>query len=207
MNIDELHQRVSDAAIVPILMAGDADLDAAVSIGDALVEAGATVIEVLFRNPNAPAALAAIKRRHPKTLLAAGTILDSEGARRAEDGKADFMISPGFSPVLHTAAQAASIPLVPGVNTASEVQHARELGYLVQKFYPAWDHGHKRLAEFGVIYPEVSFLVTGSLTPETVGEFASHRNVAALGGSWMVKSAEAAAAMAADIEVFRAARR
>jgi 2-dehydro-3-deoxyphosphogluconate aldolase/(4S)-4-hydroxy-2-oxoglutarate aldolase len=117
------------------------------------------------------------------------------------------MISPGFSPVLHAAAQAASIPLVPGVNTASEVQHARELGYLVQKFYPAWDHGHKRLAEFAVIYPEVSFLVTGSLTPQTVGEFASHRNVAALGGSWMVKSDEAAAAMAADIEVFRAARR
>ena len=206
MNTDELRDQVVRAAIVPILMAGSSDREFAVDISDALVEAGATAIEVLFRNPNAPATLAEIKRRHPRVLLAAGTILDGDGARRAKESGADFMISPGFSPALRAAAQASDLPLVPGVNTASEVQHARELGYLVQKFYPAWDHGHLRLPEFDSIYPEVCFLVTGGLVSESVPDFARHRNVAALGGTWMVKSNEAAAGLAGDLERFRALR-
>lgn len=206
MNTQDLLQHVSDAAIVPILMARDSDRAAAVAIADVLVEAGATAIEVLFRNPNAPATLAEIKRRHPSVMMAAGTILDAAGAKQAEEAGADFMISPGFSPALDAAARAARIPLVPGVNTASEVQHARERGYLVQKFYPAWDHGHLRLPEFAVIYPEIRFLVTGALTAGSVTEFARHHNVAALGGAWMVKSAEDAAGLAADRDRFRAAR-
>lgn len=206
MTIDDLHHRVAEAAIVPILMAGDGDAEAAVTIADALVDAGARMIEVLFRRADAPAALAAIRRRHPALLLAAGTILDAEGAAKAVAAGADFMISPGFSPALHAAARGAGIPLVPGVNTASEVQHARELGYRVQKFYPAWDHGHQRLPEFEAIYPDVSFLVTGALVAASVEDFARHRNVAALGGTWMVMSAADAAGLAGDVARFRAAR-
>lgn len=206
MTTDELRDQVSRAAIVPILMAGDSDPEFAVLIADALVASGATTIEVLFRNPSAPAALAEIKRRHPAILVAAGTILDVKGARRAKDGGADFLVSPGFSPALHEAAQTAKLPLVPGVNTASEVQHARELGYLVQKFYPAWDHGHLRLPEFDAIYPDVSFLVTGGLVSDSVPDFARHRNVAALGGTWMVNSAKAATGLAADLVRFRSLR-
>jgi len=207
MTLEELRQRISDAAIVPILMAEEDDPEVAVTTADALVTAGATVIEVLFRSAGAPDALAAIKRRHPTLLLAAGTVLDPGGVARAEAANADFMVSPGFSPVLHAAAQAASIPLVPGVNTASEVQRARELGYLVQKFYPAWDHGHERLAEFAAIYRDVSFLVTGGLVSASVSDFARHRNVAALGGTWMVKSAAEVAGLASDLDKFSATRR
>jgi 2-dehydro-3-deoxyphosphogluconate aldolase/(4S)-4-hydroxy-2-oxoglutarate aldolase len=206
MTTEDLCRHVADAGIVPILMGGEDDVATTVRVADALVEAGATVIEVLFRRPDAPEALAEIKRHHPGVLLAAGTVLDAVGAARAEAARADFMISPGFSPALRAAAEAARIPLVPGANTASEVQHARELGYLVQKFYPAWDHGHERLAEFAAIYPDVSFLVTGNLDAAAVGPFARHRNVAALGGNWMAGSVEAAAGLARDRAALRAAR-
>lgn len=202
---DELQHRLTDSAIIPILMAGDADTDA-VAMADALVDAGARMIEVLFRRPDAPEALAAIRRRHPSLFLAAGTILDADGASKAVAAGADTLISPGFSPALHAAAKEARLPLIPGVNTASEVQHARELGYLVQKFYPAWDHGHQRLPEFDAIYPDASFLVTGGLVSASVEEFARHRNVAALGGTWMVKRLSDAAALAADVARFHAAR-
>ena len=93
---DDLHHRINEAAIVPILMAGDADADA-VAIADALVDAGARMIEVLFRRPEAPAALAAIRGRHPALLLAAGTILDADGASKAVAAGADVLVSPGFS--------------------------------------------------------------------------------------------------------------
>lgn len=202
---DELHHRLAESAIVPILMAGDADADA-VAMADALADAGARMIEVLFRRPEAPAALAAIRRRHPALLLAAGTILDGDSASKAVAAGADVLISPGFSPALHAAARAAGLPLIPGVNTASEVQHARELGYLVQKFYPAWDHAHQRLPEFDAIYPDVAFLVTGGLVSATVEEFARYRNVAALGGTWMVRKLADATVLAADAARFRAAR-
>jgi shikimate dehydrogenase len=83
MTHKDIFHMVSEAGIVPILMAGSSDAAEAVLQADALVEAGASMIEVLFRNPNAPAALAEIRRRHPKLLLAAGTILGAEGAARA----------------------------------------------------------------------------------------------------------------------------
>jgi 2-dehydro-3-deoxyphosphogluconate aldolase/(4S)-4-hydroxy-2-oxoglutarate aldolase len=204
MNSDDLRHHLTEAGIVPILMAGDSNPDASVAAADALVAAGATVIEVLFRSPQAPAVLSRIRQRHPALLLAAGTILDAEGAARAEGARADFMVSPGFSPALHAAAIASRLPLVPGVNTASEVQHARELGYVVQKFYPGWDHGHLRLPEFAVIYPEVRFLVTGGIEPGSLPAFARHRNVAAVGGTWMV--GQDAGAFADDIARFRAGR-
>jgi len=203
---DDLHDRLAKAEIVPILTAGDADPGTAVAMADALADAGARLIEVLFRTAQAPSVLAEIRRRHPTLLLAAGTILNADGAAQAVAAGADVMISPGFSPALHAASAQAGLPLVPGVNTASEVQHARELGYRVQKFYPAWDHGHLRLTEFDVIYPDVSFLVTGSLVADSVEEFARHRNVAALGGSWMVASAADAAALPGDMARFRAAK-
>lgn len=206
MNPDTLRHAVTEAGIVPILMAGNADPETAVALADGLVAAGARVIEVLFRSSAAPGVLADIRKRHPGLLLAAGTILDATGAARAVAAGADFMVSPGLSPALHAAAQGAGLPLVPGVNTASEVQHARELGYLVQKFYPAWDHGHLRLPEFAVIYPDVSFLVTGGIESDSVAAFARHRNVAAAGGTWMLGSAAAAAALTGDLERFRAAR-
>jgi len=199
---EELLHHLEQAAIVPILTMEDGEPASAVAIADALVDGGASVIEVLFRNSSAPAALAAIRRRHPDMLLAAGTILNGDGARLALETGADFMISPGFSPVLHAAAQASGLPLVPGGNTASEVQCARESGYLVQKFYPAWDHGHHRLAEFAAIYPDVSFLVTGAIAPASVEDFARHSNVAALGGTWMSKSADAATALSVDRDRF-----
>lgn len=142
----------------------------------------------------------------PAILLAAGTVLDSDDVARTEAANADFMVSPGFSPALQAAAQAVKIPLVPGVNTASEIQHAPELGYHVQKFYPAWDHGHERLAEAAATYPDVSFMVTGGLVSASVSGIARHPNAAALGGTWMVKSAIAAAGLANDLEKFRAAR-
>ena len=202
MNSQDLRRRVTEAAIVPILMADD-DADNAVAIAEALVNAGATLIEVLFRHPTAPVALAAIRKRHPGLLLAAGTILDAEGAAQAVAAGADIMVSPGFSPALHAAAQGAGLPLVPGVNTASEVQHARELGYLVQKFYPAWDHGHQRLPEFRAIYGDVCFLVTGHLASDQVPDFARHPNVAALGGTWMLRDP---AALPSDLARVRAVR-
>lgn len=201
--IDDLHHRVAEAAVVPILMAGDGDVPATVALADRLVEGGARMIEVLFRRPEAPEALAAIRARHRGLMLAAGTILDGEGATKAVAAGADVMVSPGFSPVLHAAAQAAGVPLIPGVNTASEVQVAREMGYLVQKFYPAWDHGHRRLPEFDAIYGGVSFLVTGHLGAGDVADYARHRNVAALGGTWMLDDPASVAAAIAQVRAVR----
>jgi 2-dehydro-3-deoxyphosphogluconate aldolase/(4S)-4-hydroxy-2-oxoglutarate aldolase len=206
MTTEDLRRHLAEAGIVPILMGGEDDVGTTMRVADALVEAGATLIEILVRRSDAPVALAEIRRRHPRVLLAAGTVLDVAGAARAEAAGADFMISPGFSPALQAAIATARIPLVPGANTASDVQHARELGHLVQKFYPAWDHGHDRLEEFAAIYPDVSFLVTGNLDAGAVVPFARHRNVAALGGNWMAGSVAAAARLAGDRAAFRAAR-
>jgi 2-dehydro-3-deoxyphosphogluconate aldolase/(4S)-4-hydroxy-2-oxoglutarate aldolase len=203
MNSKELRNHLGQTGIVPILPVEE--VDAAVKLADLLVEAGAPALEILFRSPTAPMALSAIKSRHPGLLVAAGTVLDGKGVDQALAAGADFLVSPALSPGLHAAVDARGAVLIPGVNTATEVQAARELGYRFMKFYPAWDFGERRLDEYARIYPDVGFLVTGHILPQMLAGFAALRNVVALGGTWM-NSTEGAAGLSADIQTVRSAR-
>lgn len=203
MDAKALRDLLWPVGILPILVVED--VAGAVAAADRLVAAGMPALEILFRSPEAPAALAAIRARHPGLRLAAGTVLDGAGVDRALAAGADFLVSPALSPGLHAAVAANGALLVPGVNTATEVLVARDLGYGFQKLYPAFDHGAARLDEFARIYPEVGFLVTGHVQRATLAEFAVFPNVVALGGTWMVPET-ATPGLSADMAAIRAAR-
>ena len=58
-------------------------------------------------------------------------------AERAVAAGAKFLVSPGTNPKVVQWASAQSVPIVPGVATATEVEAAMALGLTMLKFFPA----------------------------------------------------------------------
>lgn len=186
MDRDEVVGRVRLAGIVPIVTVRDAGASLALIAN--LVDAGADVIEIVFRTSEAPEALSAARKRHDNCMFAAGTMLDEASVGRAMDAGAHCLISPGLTAELHEAATASGLPLIPGVQTASEVMNARRWGYALMKYYPAEpSNGLVVLADYANIFNNVSFLATGKITPPKLALYGALRNVAAVGGSWMLE--------------------
>jgi 2-dehydro-3-deoxyphosphogluconate aldolase/(4S)-4-hydroxy-2-oxoglutarate aldolase len=207
MNAAEVGDILFRARITPVMAVSDAD--AAAGTIDALAEAGIGVIEIVLRSAVATEAIAATRRRHPHLVVAAGTVLDEEAYTAAVAAGAHFAVSPGLEPGLAAYARGAAIPLVPGVQTASEVMAARAKGFSLLKYYPAVpSNGSQVLADFANVFPGIAFMPTGKITAAVLGEYAALRNVLCCGGSWMFSEggrtlapAEIAARVSASLEI------
>lgn len=200
MDMQETGKRIAEAGIMPIVTVRDvAD---GLELVDRLVQAGTTAVEILFRTSHAPEVLREAKARHPSCLFAAGTIMDAESLGRARDAGADCLVSPGLTPQLAEIVSQSGLPLVPGVQTASEVMFAREAGYRLLKFYPAEAaNALEVLADFANIFRDTTFMATGKISSAVLSNYARLPNVCAVGGSWMLKS-DYAGTLADEIRLF-----
>jgi 2-dehydro-3-deoxyphosphogluconate aldolase/(4S)-4-hydroxy-2-oxoglutarate aldolase len=178
--------------VVPVLTIEDAAH--AVPLAEALLEGGIGVLEVTLRTGAALAAVQAIARHVPETIVGVGTITRPEDCARAVEAGAAFAVSPGFTPALAAAAGTAGLPYLPGVATASEVIAARAAGFTALKFFPAHVAGGiAALKAFAPLFPDVVFCPTGGIGPDNLGAYLALANVVAVGGSWMAPADRIAA--------------
>jgi 2-dehydro-3-deoxyphosphogluconate aldolase/(4S)-4-hydroxy-2-oxoglutarate aldolase len=151
-------------------------------------------MEITLRTAEGTAAIRAIRDRFPGMRIGAGTLLRPEDFARAEAAGAQFGVSPGLDSALAEAAVKAALPLLPGVQTASEVMAATGYGFKTLKFYPARAAGGPAvLADFASIFPEVLFVPTGKIGQADAREYLTLTNVLAIGGSWVTPADRIAA--------------
>jgi len=161
-------------------------LQDAVPLAEALVAGGVRVLEVTLRTPVALQAMEAMARAVPQAIVGAGTLRSPADVRAARDAGCQFGVSPGFTDTIGAACQAADLPLLPGVSTASEVMQANAAGYQFLKLFPATAVGGVNLLKaLGGPFPDVAFCPTGGITLETAPQFLSLANVKVCGGSWL----------------------
>ena len=112
--------------------------------------------------------------------------------RAADDAVAagaEFLVTPGVTPALLTAAQGTGLPVLPGGATVSEVLALVELGHTAQKFFPAAASGGLGyLASLASVLPDVVFCPTGGITVSSAADYLALPNVACVGGSWLTPS-------------------
>jgi 2-dehydro-3-deoxyphosphogluconate aldolase/(4S)-4-hydroxy-2-oxoglutarate aldolase len=164
--------------------------DDAVPLAEALLAGGLKVIEVTFRTAGAAESIRRIRQDVPQIVIGAGTLLTADNVRQAVDAGAQFGVSPGLTEAVSAAAQAAKLPLFPGVVTPSEIMRALDLGWKHLKFFPAETFGGvnalKALAgPFG--HTGVKFIPTGGITAASLPNYLALPQVAAIGGSWMAE--------------------
>ncbi|MFN4057247.1 MAG: bifunctional 4-hydroxy-2-oxoglutarate aldolase/2-dehydro-3-deoxy-phosphogluconate aldolase [Roseinatronobacter sp.] len=171
------------APVIPVLVIHD--LAHARPLAEALVAGGLPVLEVTLRTD---AALEAIKAMAevPGAVVGAGTVLGAAQMQAAKAAGARFAVSPGATPALIEAARAEGVPLLPGAQTCSEVMTLLELGYTVQKFFPAEViGGADALKSIGGPLPQVTFCPTGGITLGRAPDYLRLPNVKCVGGSWV----------------------
>jgi len=103
--------------------------------------------------------------------VGAGTILTPEQVVAARDAGAAYLVSPGLDPRIVEAAREAWLPILPGVATPSEVQHAVSLGLGWLKAFPATWLGTGWFRHIRGPFPHVTFVATGGLDAANVGEY------------------------------------
>jgi 2-dehydro-3-deoxyphosphogluconate aldolase / (4S)-4-hydroxy-2-oxoglutarate aldolase len=166
----------------------------AVPLARALVAGGVRVLEVTLRTPAALACIEAIVRAVPDAIVGAGTLRSAADVRAAKDAGCVFGVSPGYTSEIGAACRDASLPLLPGVATASEVMAANADGLSFLKFFPATQAGGiPMLKALAGPFPDVAFCPTGGITPETAPQFLALPNVKVCGGSWLTPADAVAA--------------
>jgi 2-dehydro-3-deoxyphosphogluconate aldolase / (4S)-4-hydroxy-2-oxoglutarate aldolase len=180
----ELDRILGLAPVIPVLVIEQ--VEQAVPIAEALVRGGLPVLEMTLRTPAALDAIAAMKQVEG-AIVGAGTVLDSKLFDAAVAAGAEFVVSPGLTPALGRHAAASSIPLLPGVATASEIMAARDLGFTRLKFFPAVAAGGiAALKAHSAVFGGIRFCPTGGITAETASDWLALDSVACVGGSWLV---------------------
>ncbi|MGZ5909668.1 MAG: bifunctional 4-hydroxy-2-oxoglutarate aldolase/2-dehydro-3-deoxy-phosphogluconate aldolase [Reyranella sp.] len=172
------------APVVPVLtIERVAD---AVPLARALVRGGLPVLEITLRTEAALAALAAIAAEVPEAVVGAGTVLQARQFDDVARAGARFAVSPGCTAALLTAARAAGLPFLPGIQTVSEAMVLAEQGFGLMKFFPADVAGGLAwLKAVAAPLAGLRFCPTGGVGADTAQTFLSLANVACVGGSWV----------------------
>lgn len=173
--------------VLPVLVLEDPEQ--ALPLAEALLRGGLAVLELTLRTPQAVESLWRIRQQLPEVVVGAGTVLDAQQARQAQQAGAAFVVSPGFSPQMAQTTRELDMPWLPGVQTASEVMQAREAGLRQLKLFPAATAGLALLDNFAGPFPDVSFCPTGGIGPDNLATYLQRRNVSCCGGSWLAPRA------------------
>ena len=174
-----------DAPVIPVIVLHE--LRHAVPMARALVAGGIRMLEVTLRTPQALDCMRAIAAEVPEAVVGAGTVRTAGDAEAAARAGARFAVSPGFTPALGRACLDAGLPLLPGVATGREILQVQEQGFDALKFFPALQAGGAAmLTAWQGPFGDVLFCPTGGIQPGNVAQFLALKNVACVGGSWLV---------------------
>lgn len=180
MNTRELMEL---APVIPVLVIDN--IDDAVPLASALVAGGLRVLEVTLRTPVALKAMQAMSEVDG-AIVGVGTALNGDDLKRAQDHGAQFAVSPGFTNELGKAANAISMPLLPGIATSADIMRALDEGFKELKFFPASQAGGpSMLKALGGPFVETVFCPTGGISASTAPEYLALKNVVCVGGSWV----------------------
>jgi len=126
---------------------------------------GISAVEVPVQTPTDVEALRVVAQaaRERGLTVGAGTVVSPEHVRQAADAGAAFTVSPGFDVDVVRASHDAGLPPLPGVSTATEVQHALSEGLTWLKAFPASLLGTGWFPAMRGPFPQARFVATGGM--------------------------------------------
>lgn len=141
------------------------------AIGEALVGAGFTLIEVPLNSPEPLESIALLARRlSDRAVIGAGTVLSAAQVREVETAGGTMIISPNADPSVIRASVAAGLVSLPGIATPTEAFSALEAGAAALKLFPAEAASPAVLKAMRAVLPaDIRVLPVGGITPANMG--------------------------------------
>jgi 2-dehydro-3-deoxyphosphogalactonate aldolase len=140
-------------------------------IGDALVDAGFTLIEVPMNSPDPLDSIARLARRFEgRAVIGAGTVLTEGQVEQVRAVGGTMIISPNANTRVIAAAAEAGMVSLPGVVTPTEAFAAIEAGATALKLFPAEGSSPAILKAMRAVLPrDMRLLPVGGIAPDTMG--------------------------------------
>ncbi len=206
---------ITNAGLIPVIRASSPEI--AIRVAEALIDAGAGVIEITMTVPGALSAIEALVARFASAaVIGAGTITSVSAASAALSAGAAFIVTPCLLPDVIDAAHSAGQVVIPGALTPTEVFTAVQHGADLVKIYPAANvGGPSYLKALSGPFPDLALVPTGGITLQNVGDYIKAGAVAVgVGGELILRDAIKAGDFAAIgalatrfLEAIAAARR
>ncbi|HEY1649434.1 MAG TPA: bifunctional 4-hydroxy-2-oxoglutarate aldolase/2-dehydro-3-deoxy-phosphogluconate aldolase [Terracidiphilus sp.] len=166
MTRDEAKARIEEIGIVPGIRVGAAD-DALYG-AETVYQAGIPVAEITMTVPGAVDVIKQLAQRHPDMIVGAGTVLDTETARRCVDAGAKFLTSTGLVTEVVAFALKSNVLAIPGALTPTEVIAAWKSGADLVKIFPAAPMGGDQyIRSLKLPLSQVSLIAAGGVNQQT----------------------------------------
>lgn len=177
------------------------------AIGDALVDAGFTILEVPLNSPDPFESIGLLAERLAgRALVGAGTVLKADEVRSVRDAGGEIIVSPDVNVEVIRATVSGGLVSLPGYLTPTEALAALDAGAHALKLFPVEGLPLSLLkAQRAVLPAATKVLAVGGITP---GNIADWRRAGANGfgiGSNLFYPGKDAADVARDAMAFVAA--
>ncbi|HLU27339.1 MAG TPA: bifunctional 4-hydroxy-2-oxoglutarate aldolase/2-dehydro-3-deoxy-phosphogluconate aldolase [Glycomyces sp.] len=144
-----------------------------VRLAETAWDGGVDLVEVPIGRPGQEEALAAAveagaERGHA---VGAGTVVSAGHVDRALEAGAAYTVAPGLDERVLAASEAAGMPHLPGVATASELQRAAAHGCRWVKVFPAAALGPAWFKAMAGPFPDMRFVATGGVAVDEVDAY------------------------------------
>lgn len=139
-------------------------------VGQALIDAGFTAIEVPLNSPRPFASIERLARCVGESaIVGAGTVLTAQDVTRVQDAGGRLIVSPNCDEEVVGATVKAGLAALPGFFTATEAFSALRLGANALKLFPAEAASPTVVRALRAVLPkDTPLLVVGGVTPETL---------------------------------------
>jgi len=181
--------------------------DEVVAIGEELVAAGFTLIEVPMNSPDPLDSVARlVAALGDRAMIGAGTVLTVDQVAGMRDAGGRMVISPNTNSDVIRASAAAGLVSLPGIATPSEALAALDAGATALKLFPAEAASPTVLKAMRAILPSgLRVLPVGGIVPEGMAPW-HEAGAAGFGlGSALYKAGMSAAEVGARARAFVAA--
>lgn len=170
MTRGEVCSRIREIGIIPAIRVSSAD--EAHFAATAVAHGGIPIVEITLTVPGAIKLISHLVQHHPKLMVGAGTVMDTETARQCVEAGAHFLTAPGFDPAISDFAAKANIAVLPGALTPTEIAEAWRTSCDLVKVFPcAHVGGDKYIKSIKAALPLIPLVAAGGVNQQNAAAF------------------------------------
>jgi 2-dehydro-3-deoxyphosphogluconate aldolase / (4S)-4-hydroxy-2-oxoglutarate aldolase len=170
MKKEQVQARIEEIGIVPAVRLSSAE-DARFAT-EAVSNGGIPIVEITMTVPGAIEVISELAKHSPELIVGAGTLFDTETARRCLDAGATFLTSPGLDLGIVEFAQKHNIVVLAGALTPTEVTSAWKAGADFVKVFPCSQvGGDTYIKALKRPFPQVRLIAAGGVNQKTAANF------------------------------------
>src|SRR5580704_337953 len=170
MKKEEVCALIREVGIVPAIRVSSAD-DAHFA-AEAVAAGGINIVEMTMTVPRAVDLISHLVRHHPKMVVGAGTVLDTETAHRCLDAGASFITAPGFDIDIVEFAAKENLAVLPGALTPTEVVIAWKAGCDFIKVFPCSGvNGESHIKALHTALPQIPLIAAGGVNQKSASAY------------------------------------